>query len=157
MLGFGPAARANSGPVCFLNVNLGSGWSSFSTVDKFHILIRQSSEQVANSSYIPPFIGTIEVITSRWAPNILRSLIFFPFPFTFKPYYRHYYMSFKGCFCGNFRSLTILYKRYLTTWGTFRDYLSRSTLICSISPSKLLFRLYQWDFFLYFSLPSFKR
>jgi hypothetical protein len=65
LLGLIPAARANNGPVCFLKVNFGSGCSSFRTEDKFHILIRQSSEQVANNCYIPPSIGTIDVITSR--------------------------------------------------------------------------------------------
>ena len=99
--------------------------------------MRQSSEQVANSCYIPPSIGTIDVITSRCAPNFFRSLIFLPFPFALKPYYLHYYISFNGCLSGNFRTLTILHKGYLTILEKSHDSLFRSIEIDSTSPSKL--------------------
>ena len=79
----------------------------------------------------------IDVITSRCAPNFFRSFILLPFPFALKPYYLHYYISFNGCLSGNFRSLTILYKGYLTILEKFHDYLFRSIEIDSTSPSKL--------------------
>ena len=73
LCGLTPPANENRGPVCFLSVCFGSGTSSFKAEERLHILIRQSSEEVAKRGSELLYNGIIAVTTSKCAPNFFLS------------------------------------------------------------------------------------